>query len=270
MRAGALDVGRWEMRVRVGCEFLYEASVATHAVIQVEPHLDAGVMALEERWTNAPLVGMSRYLDGQGNVCRRTTIPAGSSSLSYEAVLEAPDLADPARLDAVELRPGQLPDEVLVYTLPSRFCPAQELADDAWRLFGSLPPGWGRVQAICDWVHAEIRFGYLDTRPLATAADVMATRAGVCRDFAHLAVTLCRALNIPARYAFGYLPDIDVPPSADPMDFCAWMEVFLDGQWWTFDPRNNQRRLGRILVARGRDASTWPWCRPSAARRSPP
>jgi transglutaminase-like putative cysteine protease len=141
-----------------------------------------------------------------------------------------------------------------VYTLPSRFCPSQDLADDAWNLFGSTPPGWRRVQTICDWVHGEVKFGYLDTSLLATAIDVFSSRSGVCRDFAHLAVTFCRALNIPARYVFGYLPDIGVPAGPDPMDFCAWIEVFLDRTWWTFDPRNNQRRVGRALVARGRDA----------------
>ena len=132
--------------------------------------------------------------------------------------------------------------------------PHSGAANDAWTLFGSAAPGWQRVEAICDWVHSEIKFGYLDTSPLATAADVFDRRAGVCRDFAHLAVTFCRALNIPARYAFGYLPDIDVPPPSDPMDFCAWMEVYLGGRWWTFDPRNNQARRGRVLIARGRDA----------------
>jgi transglutaminase-like putative cysteine protease len=242
------------MRVQVGCEFLYRAEVATHAVIQVEPRLDGGVRALDERWATTPQIGMSRYVDGYGNMCRRATICPGVSSLRYAALLEVPDSSDLQRLDAVELAPEHLPDGVLVYTLPSRFCPSQELADDAWALFGSSPPGWRRVQTICDWVHSEVRFGYLNTSPLATAVEVFDSRAGVCRDFAHLAVTFCRALNIPARYVFGYLPDIDVPAAAEPMDFCAWMEVFLDGRWWTFDPRNNQRRVGRALIARGRDA----------------
>jgi transglutaminase-like putative cysteine protease len=222
--------------------------------MQVEPRLDGGVRALEERWMTTPQIGLSRYVDGYGNTCRRATLSTGVSLLRYDALVEVPDAADLQHLDAVELPPEHLPDEVLVFTLPSRFCPSQELADDAWTLFGSSPPGWGRVQTICDWVHREVRFGYLDTSPLATAVDVFHTRAGVCRDFAHLAVTFCRALNIPARYVFGYLPDIDVPASAEPMDFAAWMEVFLDGRWWTFDPRNNQRRVGRALIARGRDA----------------
>jgi transglutaminase-like putative cysteine protease len=242
------------MRIRVGCEFLYQAEVATHAVIQVEPRLEAGIQAVDEHWANTPPIGMSRYLDGFGNICRRTTLPPGPSSLRYDALLEVPEAADAERLDAIELQPADLPDEVLVYTLASRFCPSQDLADEAWRLFGSVPRGWRRVQTICDWVHNEVTFGYLQTAPLATAVEIFNTRAGVCRDFAHLAITFCRALNIPARYVFGYLPDISVPPSADPMDFCAWMEVFLDGTWWTFDPRNNQRRVGRVLIGRGRDA----------------
>jgi len=242
------------MRVRVGCQFIYAAEVATHAVVQVEPRLEGAVRALDERWTTTPQIAMSRYVDGYGNVCRRATISPGVSLLRFDAEVEVPDTADPQRLDAAELAPQDLPHEVLVYTLPSRFCPSDELADDAWRLFGSVPPGWGRVQTICDWVHAEVTFGYLNTSPLATAVDVLNTRAGVCRDFAHLAVTFCRALNIPARYAFGYLPEIGVAASGTPMDFCAWMEVFLGDSWWTFDPRNNQRRVGRVPIGCGRDA----------------
>lgn len=240
------------MHLQVGCEFVYNAEVPTHAVIQVEPRLDGEVRALDERWVNVPLLAMSRYLDVYGNMCRRATIAAGVVSLHYEALLEVPDSADAEHLEAAEMPPADLPDDVLVYTLPSRFCPSQELADDAWSLFGSSPPGWRRVQMISDWVHSEIEFRQVDTSPLVTAVDVFNSRGGVCRDLAHLGVTFCRALNIPARYVFGYLPDIDVPVT--PADFCAWMEVFLDGSWWTFDPRNNQRRIGRALVGRGRDA----------------
>ena len=205
------------MRVQVGCEFSYHAEVATHAVIQVEPRLDGGVRALDERWATTPQIGMSRYVDGYGNMCRRATMCPGVWSLRYDALLEVPDSSDAQCLHAVELAPEHIPGEVLVYTLPSRFCPSQELANDAWTLFGASPPGWRRVQAICDWVNSEVRFGYLSTSPLATAVEVFNSRAGVCRDFAHLAVTFCRALNIPARYVFGYLPDIDVPPAAQPM-----------------------------------------------------
>ena len=242
------------MRLEVGCEFSYRAEVATHGLFQVEPRLDEGVVAVTEQWTTTPQMGLARYVDSFGNMCRRTTIPAGSSSWRYGALLDLPDGIDAEVLDASEVPAEYLPDQTLVFTLPSRFCPVQELADEAWKLFGSVPPGWRRVQTICDWVHSEITFGYLSTAPLATALEVLNTRAGVCRDFVHVAVTMCRALNIPARCAFGYLPEIDVPTSSEPRDFCAWMEVFLGDRWFTFDPRNNQRRAGRALVGRGRDA----------------
>jgi transglutaminase-like putative cysteine protease len=238
----------------VGCECVYVAEVATHAVLQVEPRLERGVRAIEERWTNEPELGLSRYVDVFGNLCRRTTIPAGQSTLRYDGVLDVPGLADWQQYGAIEVPPQDLPDEALVFTLPSRYCPSDQLADAAWALFGGVPPGWQRVQAICDWVHQSVTFGYGSSTPMTTAADVFESRTGVCRDFAHLAVTLCRALNIPARYVFGYLPDIGIPPVDEPMDFVAWMEVFLEGGWWTFDPRNNQPRIGRVLIARGRDA----------------
>jgi transglutaminase-like putative cysteine protease len=242
------------MRVQVGCEFVYTAEVATHAVIQVEPKLERGVVALHEQWTNEPLVGMARYVDSFGNVCRRATMPVGPSRLRYQGLLEVPPDADRQQPGASEISPADLPDDVLMFTLPSRFCPSDDLADAAWQLFGASAPGWARVAMICDWVHHEVHFNYESTSPFKTAADVLASRTGVCRDFAHLAVTFCRALNIPARYVFGYLPDIGVEPDPVPMDFCAWIEVFLEGGWWTFDPRNNQPRIGRALLARGRDA----------------
>ncbi len=242
------------MQVKVGCEFVYNAEVATHAVLQVEPRLEGDVCALDERWTNVPQVGMSRYVDGFGNTCRRLTVLPGRSILHYDVLLEMPHVSDPQFPGAREVAPQDLPNETLVYTLPSRFCPTQEMANDAWSLFGSSPPGWERVQAICDWVHDEVTFDYASASPLATAADIFIRRAGVCRDFTHLAMTFCRALNIPARYVFGYLPDIDVPAATGPMDFAAWMEVYLGGSWWTFDPRNNHPMVGRALIARGRDA----------------
>ncbi|MGC9963179.1 MAG: transglutaminase family protein [Acidimicrobiales bacterium] len=242
------------MQLQVGCEFTYDAEVPTHAVVLVEPRLENGVRALSEGWSNEPQLAMSRYVDGFGNLCRRATIVPGRSTLRYNAIVEVGDEPEPQQPGASEVAPANLPDEALVYTLPSRFCPSQELADDAWRLFGSVAPGWTRVQTISDWVHREVAFGYEFASPLATAVDVFNSRTGVCRDFTHLAITFCRALNIPARYVFGYIPDVDVPPVVDPMDFCAWMEVYLDGAWWTFDPRNNRPRVGRVLVARGRDA----------------
>ncbi|MCU1429967.1 MAG: Transglutaminase [Actinomycetia bacterium] len=242
------------MRVHVGSEFVYETAVPTHSVWQVEPRPDSEHRVLSEAWTITPDVPTHVYRDQFGNVCRRLTMPQGQCFLRYDAEAEVPGHADASDTDASEPRPEQLPDDVLVFTLPSRFCPSDVLADEAWNLFGAMTPGWSRVQAICDWVHAEVQFAYGSSSPVMSAADVFESRSGVCRDYAHLAVTFCRALNIPARYAFGYLPDIAVTPLDDPMDFCAWMEVYLGGRWWTFDPRNNARRIGRVLIGRGRDA----------------
>lgn len=240
--------------IRVGCSFVQVAEVPTHAVLQVEPRPDVAATVVEAGWSNVPPGDGTTYVDVYGNLCRRLTLAAGQSTLTYDALVEVDDAPDAEATGAEEIGAPDLPDEALVYTLPSRYCPSDALGDTGWALFGSVAPGWGRVQAICDWVHDEVTFGYGSSDPLTTAVDVYESRAGVCRDFAHLAVTFCRVFNIPARYAFGYLPDIGVPPPDDPMDFCAWMEVYLGGRWWTFDPRNNQRRVGRVLIGRGRDA----------------
>ena len=242
------------MQIRVGCEFRYESTWPTPAVIQVQPHQDAEQRVLHEVWQFNPPLDLHVYTDLYGNSCQRMLIPAGGQVLSYDATIEVSGLADEVAPDAVQLPVEDLPDNVLHYTLPSRFCLSDVLSDMAWQHFGAIEPGWARVQGICDWVHSNIRFQYGTSNSLTTAADVCAAGVGVCRDFAHLAVTFCRALNIPARYVFGYLPDIEVPPPDAPMDFCAWMEVYLSGRWWTFDPRNNEPRIGRVLVGRGRDA----------------
>jgi transglutaminase-like putative cysteine protease len=242
------------MQIRVGCEFRYESDWPTPAVMQVQPHQDAEHPIVHEAWQFNPSLDLHAYTDLYGNTCQRMLIPTGSLVLSYDATIEVSGLSDEVAPDAVQLPVEDLPDNVLHYTLPSRFCLSDELSDMAWQLFGAIEPGWARVQGICDWVHRNIRFQYGTSNSLTTAADVCAAGVGVCRDFAHLAVTFCRALNIPARYVFGYLPDIEVPPPDAPMDFCAWMEVYLSGRWWTFDPRNNASRIGRVLVGRGRDA----------------
>jgi transglutaminase-like putative cysteine protease len=240
--------------VRVGCSFVHVAATPTHAVLQVEPRRDMGATVVEDGWDNDPPVVGTTYVDLYGNLCRRLTIPDGRSTLSYEALVEVDGSPDPIRTGAQEVAADGLPSDALVFTLPSRYCPSDELADAAWALFGSVDPGWTRVQAICDWVHDAIEFDYDSSSQRTTATEVYEARAGVCRDFAHLAVTFCRAFSIPARYVFGYLPDIGVPPPDEPMDFCAWMEVLLDDRWWTFDPRNNIPRVGRVLIGRGRDA----------------
>ena len=242
------------MRIRVGCSFEHTTEGPTPTVWQVRPRLDGPHHLRHEAWENKPEMAATSYVDAFGNVCDRMLLPAGASTVRFDAVAEVSGEPDEADESASQVPVEELPDETLVYLLPSRFCLPDLLSDQAWELFGPGPTGWGRVQAVCDWVHENVTFDYMATSPVTTACDVWKGRTGVCRDFAHLGVTFCRALNMPARYVFGYLPDIGVAPSADPMDFCAWMEVYLGGRWWTFDPRNNQRRVGRVLIGRGRDA----------------
>jgi transglutaminase-like putative cysteine protease len=242
------------MYVRAGCEFHYEATWPTPTVIQVQPHQDGAHRVVHETWDLNPPLSLHTYYDLYRNTCQRLVMEPGNVVLRYDALVEVSGEPDEVAPDAAQMPVEELPDDVLVYTLPSRFCLSDVLSDQAWQRFGAIEPGWKRVQAICDWVHSNIRFQYGTSNSLTTAVDVCAQGVGVCRDFAHLAVTFCRALNIPARYVFGYLPDIGVPPPDAPMDFCAWMEVYLAGRWWTFDPRNNMPRIGRVLIGRGRDA----------------
>jgi len=242
------------LELRVGCEFRYRAEHPTPSVFQVEPHGAGQHRVLRDAWELVPEAPSRAYRDLYDNVCRRMTIPAGEFSLRYDATVQVPDAFDATAPEARELPAQDLPDDVLLYTLPSRYCLSDELADDAWERFGAVAPGYGRVQAITDFVHGHVRFQYGSSTPSTTAVDVHRDGVGVCRDFAHLGITYCRALNIPARYVFGYLPDIAVEPLPDPMDFCAWAEAWLDGRWYTFDPRNNEPRKGRTVIGRGRDA----------------
>jgi transglutaminase-like putative cysteine protease len=242
------------MHIRVGCEFRYEATWPTPTVMLVQPLLDGAHQVLHEKWETTPDLPMQAYSDVYGNICQRFVLPLGEDVIRYDATVAVNGMYDEIGVYAEQHSVDALPSDVLLYTLPSRFCLSDVLADTAWQLFGQTPTGWARVQAVCDWVHTNIRFQYGTSTPLTTAVDVFEQRVGVCRDFTHLAVAFCRALNIPTRYVFGYLPDIAVPPPADPMDFCAWMEVYLGGRWWTFDPRNNETRIGRVLIGRGRDA----------------
>ncbi len=240
--------------VRVGCEFAYDATLETAAVFQVQPYEAGPTTVTQSSWQTTPELSRHSYLDLYGNGCQRMNLPAGISTVRYDAFVTVPDATEDVDLDAPETPVTDLPDDALLYTLPSRYVLPDVLGDEAWRLFGGQPPGYRRVQAIVDHVNGHLKFGYGTSTPLSTAADVHESRQGVCRDFAHLAITFCRALNIPARYVFGYLPDMDVAPLPEPMDFAAWMEVYLGGQWWTFDPRNNQPRKGRVVIGRGRDA----------------
>ena len=242
-------------RIEVGCDFTYLAAIDTPVVFQVQPCGSAYVGLDHERWSVQSPMKLHSYTDLYGNPCARAVLPAGRSSVGYHAVADVPDATEDADSGAAEAPPDALPDDTLIYTLPSRYCLPDVLADEAWSRFGALPPGYRRVQAICDYVHGHLEFRYGSSTPLSTAADVNLAGRGVCRDFTHLAISFCRALNIPARYVFGYLPDMDVPPDPAPMDFAAWMEVWLGQRWWTFDPRNNMRRKGRVVIGRGRDAS---------------
>ncbi len=242
------------MHIRVGCEFSYEATWPTPTVLLVQPHPVGEHTIVREEWQLTPQLAMHAYHDIYGNLCQRLLLPQGDHTLRYDAIIEVADTWDEVSPAAPQLPVEDLPDDVLLYTLPSRFCLSDVLSDTAWALFGTTEPGWARVQAICDWVHEHIRFQYGTSMSQTTAVDIYVQRVGVCRDLTHLAVTFCRALNIPTRYVFGYLPDIGVPISEAPMDFCAWMEVYLGDRWWTFDPRNNTPRVGRVLIGRGRDA----------------
>jgi transglutaminase-like putative cysteine protease len=242
-------------RVHVGCEFVHTAAVETPAVLQIEPQQTASIHLARQRWFLDPDVPTRHYTDLYGNPCTRVILPAGRSLLRYEAEATVPDATEDADERAPELPPDELPDDVLIYTLPSRYCLPDVLGDEAWSRFGAMQTGYGRVQAICDHVNGHLTFSYGSSRAATTAVDANISGFGVCRDFTHLAISFCRALNIPARYVFGYLPEIDVPPNPAPMDFAAWMEVWLGDRWWTFDPRNNTRRKGRIVIGQGRDAS---------------
>ena len=212
-----------------------------------------------ENFRIEPELPIAEYLDGFGNRCGRVNPPAGVVRFLNEAVIRNPGELDVYAPEAAQHDVRELPLETLSFLLPSRYCEVDsELLDFAWRTFGNTPPGWARVQAICDVVHNHIRFDYLKARANRTALDAFHERVGVCRDFTHLAMAFCRCLNIPARYATGYLGDIGVPPVPDPMDFSAWFEAYLGGHWHTFDPRHNCRRIGRILIGHGRDAGDVP------------
>jgi transglutaminase-like putative cysteine protease len=258
IRGSVATATRWGVdvrQVRVGCEFTHVAEVDTPAVLQVEPLAEAPVGIVKQAWSMVPDLRLRQYRDLYGNACTRAILPAGRSKLAYDALVSVPDRTEDVDLTAPELRPEELPDQALLYTLPSRYVLPDMLGDEAWSRFGAMPTGYQRVQAICDHVNGHLTFKYGSSSPQSTAVDVNTSGFGVCRDFTHLAISFCRALNIPARYVFGYLPDMDVPPDPAPMDFAAWMEVWLGDRWWTFDPRNNRPRKGRIVIGRGRDAS---------------
>jgi transglutaminase-like putative cysteine protease len=241
------------IRLSYDMQFDLPADVAMVALLHVHPSRVHDLLESDELLTE-PKLDVSSYLDTFGNRCARFVAPAGHLRLSGSTLIKQPDTPDEVDWSARQAAVGDLPDEMLLYLLSSRYCEVDLFSSIAFELFGQIEPGWARVQAICNWVHNKVTFNYQQARPTKTAMDVFTERVGVCRDFQHLAITFCRALNIPARYATGYLGDIGVPVVL-PMDFSAWFEVWLDGRWWTFDARNNMPRLGRILMATGRDAA---------------
>lgn len=256
------------MLVRYGYDFTIACDAPTPLVCMVSarPEHRPEMVRAERHWTYPDEPGHI-YTDMFGNICRRLVAPEGLLRLQGEGLIRSTGLTDPRAPTAIEHPVEDLPDEVLAYLLASRYCETDLLAPVAWNLFGHLAPGWHRVQAIVDHVHAHVRFSYADARPTRTAHEAWVEGRGVCRDFAHLAIAFCRCLNIPARYVNGHLGDIGVAFNPDPMDYAAWMEVWLGGQWHVFDPRNNARRIGRITIARGRDAADVPMLTSFGAHR---
>jgi transglutaminase-like putative cysteine protease len=244
------------MHIRAGYTIDYTCAVATPLVtmLSVHPSRRGDLLTLDTMATS-PILPLRGYRDTYGNRCHRLTLPVGTTRISTDFIVRDSGIPDVVPHDAEEIAPDRLPDEALLYLLPSRYCDVEPLLDIAWAAFAGAPSGWRRVQAILDYAHDRITFGYAHARNTRTASEAHAERIGVCRDYAHLAVTLCRAMNIPARYATGYLGDIGVPLSPDPMDFSAWFQVFLSGEWHTVDARHNRPRIGRILLATGRDAA---------------
>ncbi len=244
------------MLIRLGydIQFDIDAPVPMVAMLNVHPSRRQDLQEPDSVHVE-PALASSDYQDLFGNICTRFVAPAGRLRLSNSTLIEDSGEPDPVNPDAAEMSVDELPSETLRFMMPSRFCEVDLLSNTAVELFGGVPRGWARVQAICDWVHDKVTFSYPQARQTRTALDVYTERVGVCRDFQHLAITFCRALNMPARYVTGYLGDIGIPPVPSPMDFSAWFEVFLDGRWWTFDARHNTPRIGRVLIATGLDAT---------------
>jgi transglutaminase-like putative cysteine protease len=244
------------MLIRAGYDIGYDSVAPTPmlAMLSIHPSRNPDLVT-SHRIEATPDVPMYDYLDAFGNICTRVTVPEGGLRLSCDFTIRDDGIADPVSLDAVQHPIEELPDDVVMFLLGSRYCETDRLAEPAWSLFGHVQPGWNRVQAITQFAHDHVEFGYHFARPTKTAWDAYQEKQGVCRDFAHLAITLCRCMNIPARYCTGYLGDIGVPPADAPMDFSAWFDVYLGGQWHVFDARHNHPRTGRILMARGRDAT---------------
>ena len=244
------------MQIRAGFEISYECNTDTAMALLLSVHPSRRVdLITPDALKTHPDVAIAQHLDVFGNLVSRITAPAGRITLSSDFLIGDTGMPDEQAPEAEQLAVEQLPAEALPFLLGSRYCETDQMSNLAWSLFGHVRPGWERVQAIVDYVHNRIEFGYHHARKTRTALEAHTEGQGVCRDFAHLAITLCRCMNIPARYCTGYLGDIGIEPVDAPMDFSAWFEVYLGGRWMTFDARHNKPRIGRIVMARGRDAT---------------
>jgi len=244
------------MKIAIGYELVFECPKPTPMILTLSVHYTrVSDMIVPDHMVADPPVPIRAYRDRFGNWCSRIVAPAGRLKLSTHALVNDTGLPDVVVPEARQTPVEALPDDSLEFLLGSRYCETDLLSDTAWRLFEKTTPGWPRVQAICDLVHNHIRFGYEHADATKSAWGVWNDGIGVCRDYAHLAIAFCRCMNIPARYCTGYLGDIGMPPPYGPMDFAGWFEAYLDGEWYTFDARNNTPRIGRVLLARGRDAA---------------
>ena len=244
------------MKIRLGFEMAFQCPQPTPMILALSIHYSRAPELLRpDTLVTCPVVPVTAYRDMFGNWCSRLVAPAGRFVVSTDALVGDDGAADVKAPWVMQTPVEMLPESALVYLLGSRYCETDLLSETAWQLFGHGPTGWARVQAICDFVHQHIVFGYHNARRTRSAFEAYNERVGVCRDYAHLAIAFCRCMNIPARYCTGYLGDIRVPPIPGPMDFAGWFEVFLGDRWYTFDARNNTPRIGRVLIARGRDAS---------------
>jgi transglutaminase-like putative cysteine protease len=244
------------MQIKVGYELDYEFPQPTPMIVSLSVHYSrASDVVVPDHMRTTPAIPITSYRDGFGNWCNRIVAPAGRLRLSATGVVNDSGQPEPAWDNGIQNPVETLPEACLVYLLGSRYCETDRLTETAWKLFAHTPLGWARVRAVCDFVHQHIQFGYEYASPTKTAYEAFVERKGVCRDFTHLAVAFCRALNIPARYCTGYLGDIGMPPPYGAMDFAAWFEAYLGNSWHVFDPRNNMPRIGRVLIARGRDAA---------------
>lgn len=243
-----------DLTVRVGCSLTYETSAPTSVLFVLKPRLEGRVLVMQERLSFGIGLPAYEFSDSHGNFTYRSLLMPGRNEICHDALVAVSSLADTREIFGEVLPVAQLPFELLRYTLPSRYCDSDKLMDFAWSHFGHIPHGLARVQAICDWVHHNIEYRFGSGRPDISASEILARGHGVCRDFAHLGIALCRAFNLPARYVTGHLPDIGYQDPGSPMDFHAYCEVYLGREWLTFDPRFNVPRIGRVKVAHGADA----------------